>query len=72
MMHQWKLYTCACSHIAILVHLHIIPIPSPPPSLLVQVTIVDPLNITKEFSSILANPVIATDVMTKIILHSDL
>jgi hypothetical protein len=36
------------------------------------VTIVDPLNITKEFSTILANPVIATDVTTKIILHRDL
>ena len=71
MMHQWKLHACACSHIAILVHYTDI-VPSPPPSLPVQVTIVDPLNITKEFSSILANPVIATDVMTKIILHSDL
>jgi hypothetical protein len=37
-----------------------------------QVTIVDPLNITTEFSTILANPVIATDVTTKIILHRDL
>ena len=37
-----------------------------------QVTVVNPLNITKEFSSILANPVIATDVTTKIILHRDL
>ena len=37
-----------------------------------QVTVVDPLNIMSEFSNILANPVIATDVTTKIILHRDL
>lgn len=35
-------------------------------------TVVDPLNITKEFNSILADPVLATDVTTKIILHRDL
>jgi hypothetical protein len=37
-----------------------------------EVTVVDPLNIMSEFSNILANPVIATDVTTKIILHRDL
>jgi len=37
-----------------------------------QVTTVDPLNITKEFSSILANPVIATNVTTRIVLHGQL
>ncbi len=37
-----------------------------------QVTTVDPLNITKEFTSILANPIIATNVRAKIVLHSEL
>lgn len=37
-----------------------------------EVTTVDPLTITKEFSSILANPIIATNVRTKIILHQQL
>ena len=37
-----------------------------------EVTTVDPLNITTEFSSILANPVIATNVTTKIVLHGQL
>lgn len=49
------------------------PTPSLPPSLPPpQVTIVNPLNITKEFSSILANPIIATNVRTKIVLHGQL
>lgn len=37
-----------------------------------QVNIVDPQNIATEFSNILANPIIATNVVTKIILHKDL
>uniref|UniRef100_A0A1X7VU90 Uncharacterized protein n=1 Tax=Amphimedon queenslandica TaxID=400682 RepID=A0A1X7VU90_AMPQE len=35
-----------------------------------EVTIVDPLTVTEEFGSILSNPVIATDVVTKIIVHN--
>ncbi|XP_003382887.1 PREDICTED: circularly permutated Ras protein 1-like [Amphimedon queenslandica] len=35
-----------------------------------QVTIVDPLTVTEEFGSILSNPIIATDVVTKIIVHN--
>ena len=37
-----------------------------------QVTIVDPLTVTEEFGSILSNPVIATDVVTKIIVHNEM
>lgn len=34
-----------------------------------QVTMVNPLTVTEEFGSILNNPVIATDVVSKIIVH---
>ena len=37
-----------------------------------QVTLVDPLTVVEEFTSILANPVLATDVITKIIIHKGL
>ena len=37
-----------------------------------HITIVDPLAVTKEFSSILANSVIATDTITRVVLHSGL
>ena len=37
-----------------------------------QVTLVDPLTVVEEFTSILANPVLATDVITKIIIHKEL
>ncbi|XP_065898859.1 circularly permutated Ras protein 1-like [Dysidea avara] len=37
-----------------------------------QVTIVDPLTLTQQFSTILANPIIATNVVTRLILHSGL
>ena len=37
-----------------------------------HITIVDPLTVTEEFSSILANPVIATDTITRVVLHSGL
>ena len=37
-----------------------------------QVTMVNPLTVTEEFGSILNNPVIATDVVSKIIVHHDM
>ena len=37
-----------------------------------QVAIVDPLTLTQQFSTILANPIIATNVVTRLILHSGL
>lgn len=37
-----------------------------------QVTVVNPLTVTEEFGSILNNPVIATDVMTKIVAHQEM
>ena len=37
-----------------------------------QVTLVDPLTVVEEFTSILTNPVLATDVITKIIIHKGL
>ena len=39
---------------------------------ILQVTIVDPLTITQEFSNIVANPTIATNVTVKIVLHNNL
>ena len=37
-----------------------------------SVTIVDPHTVTEEFTSILANPIIATDTVSRVILHSGL
>jgi len=37
-----------------------------------QVNIVDPLKLTEEFGSILANPVIATNVTATLLLHKHL
>ena len=37
-----------------------------------HVTLVDPLTVTEEFGSILTNPVIATDVVSKVVLHQGL
>jgi len=37
-----------------------------------EVNIVDPMKITKEFNNILANPIIATKVVSKVVLHSGL
>lgn len=37
-----------------------------------QVNIVDPHTLTDEFTSILANPVLATDTIARIILHKGL
>ena len=35
-------------------------------------TMVDPMTVTEEFGSILTNPVIATDVVSKVVLHQGL
>ena len=37
-----------------------------------SVTLVDPHTVTEEFTSILANPIIATDAISRVILHSGL
>ena len=42
------------------------------PCLVFQVNIVDPLKLTQEFSTILANQIIATNVVATMILHKEL